>query len=111
MNITCCCNNKDLRWFNNGKNFINISSDLIYYKKYKYSSCPSGKVIECFGDFPNESNSSSYTATLKSRTLYSVSKNQSCSPYLPQKICNQSQYNTIMALRNNQCKCVCTPKF
>lgn len=105
MNISCC-NNKDLRWFNNGKNFINTSSDLIYYKKYNNSSC---KQTRCFGDFPNEANSSSYIASLKSKTLYNVSKHQICSPYLPQKICNQSQYRSILSLKNNQCKCICTP--
>ena len=69
MNISCCCNNKDMRWFNNGQNVINISSDFIEYQKYTNKSCKS-KYNKCYPRAPNQTNSGAYTASLKANIIY-----------------------------------------
>jgi hypothetical protein len=105
MNTTCCCNTKDLRWFNNGKNIINVSSDFIDYRKYAYVSCKNNKVNRCFGDLPNQNSSSARTALLKGNVVYSV---QVCNPYYVEKTCNPYQSKLI---NNYGCKCTCIPKY
>jgi hypothetical protein len=104
MNTSCCCNTKDLRWLNNGKNIINISSDFVEYQKYAYGSCRSGKVNVCFGDFPNQNSSSARTSSLKGNIVYNF---QLCNPYNVEKTCNPYQSNLM---NTYGCKCICVPK-
>jgi hypothetical protein len=104
MNTTCC-NTKDLRWFNNGKNIINISSDFVDYQKYAYVSCKNRKVNSCFGDLPNLNSSSARTASIKSNIIYNF---QVCNPYSVEKTCNPYQYKSV---NNYGCKCVCIQKY
>lgn len=103
MNIGCCCNTKDLRCFNNGKTIINISSDFTGFRRYAYASCVNNKNRGCFGDYPNQKNSSSYTSALKGNIIY---KYKQCSPYEVEKSCNPFQ---MKFMNISSCKCVCTP--
>lgn len=104
MNTGCCCSYKDLRWFNNGKTIINVSSDFINYQRYASVSCLNRKESRCFGDYPNQKNSSSYTNALKSKIIYKFAP---CSKYSVEKPCNPFQ---IKPLNTSWCKCVCTPR-
>ena len=69
MNISCCCNNKDLRVFNNCKNLITFSSDFIAYQKYMNNSCKN-KYNKCYPRALNQTNAASYTALLKANIIY-----------------------------------------
>ena len=101
MNTTCCCNTKNLRWYNNGKNVINISSDFIDYRKYASVACLTGKVNTCFGDLPNLNSASARTSSLKSNIIYKLTP---CNPYNVEKTCNPYQYKSV---NKYGCKCIC----
>jgi hypothetical protein len=104
MNTTCCCNTKGLRWYNNGKNVINVSSDFIDYRKYASVACLTGKVNACFGDLPNLNSASGRTASLKGNIIYNI---KVCNPYNVAKTCNPYQYQ-YKSVNNYGCKCICT---
>uniref|UniRef100_A0A6C0BAA7 Uncharacterized protein n=1 Tax=viral metagenome TaxID=1070528 RepID=A0A6C0BAA7_9ZZZZ len=47
------------------------SSDFISFQRYTSSLCnKGGPCPRCFGDYPNQSNSSSYTTALKANLIY-----------------------------------------
>ena len=50
---------------------IRTSSDFITFQRYTSSLCnKGGHCPRCFGDYPNQSNSSSYTTALKANLIY-----------------------------------------
>uniref|UniRef100_A0A6C0LF65 Uncharacterized protein n=1 Tax=viral metagenome TaxID=1070528 RepID=A0A6C0LF65_9ZZZZ len=50
---------------------VRTASDFISFQRYTSSICnKGGPCPRCFGDYPNQSNSSSYTTALKANIIY-----------------------------------------
>lgn len=50
---------------------VRTASDFISFQRYTSSLCnKGGPCPRCFGDYPNQSNSSSYTTALKANLIY-----------------------------------------